>query len=83
MRAAIEGPQLPTGSPQRFLMLNRTGENERSETVIVDLGRLSEASGDTGLPLSQGDLEAVIRRSASLREAGWRFSAVFGFWGRD
>ena len=83
MRAAIEGPQLPTGSPQRFLMLNRTGENERSETVIVDLGRLSEASGDTGLPLSQGDLEAVIRRSASLREAGWRFSAVFGFSGRD
>ena len=83
MHASIEGPQRPAGSPQRFLMLNRTGENEPSETVIVDLTRLSEASGDTGLPLSPTDLEAVIRRSASLREAGWRFSAVFGFSGND
>ncbi|MCY3700499.1 MAG: M56 family metallopeptidase [Gemmatimonadetes bacterium] len=83
MHASIEGPQRPAGSPQRFLMLNRTGENEPSETVIVDLTRLSEASGDTGLPLSPTDLEAVIRRSASLREAGWRFSAVFGFSGDD
>lgn len=83
MQASTERPQVPTGSPRRFLMLNRTGENERSETVIVDLARLSDASGDTGLSLSQGDLEAVIRRSASLREAGWRFSAVFGFSGND
>jgi len=78
MHASIEGPQRPAGSPQRFLMLNRTGENEPSETVIVDLTRLSEASGDSGLPLSPTDLEAVIRRSASLGEAGWRCGAVFG-----
>ena len=83
MQASLDGPRLPGGSPQRFLMLNRTGENERSETVVVDLARLSEASSGTGVPLSQGDLEAVIRRSASLREAGWRFSAVFGFSGKD
>lgn len=81
MQASTKGSRLPTGSSRRFLMLNRTGENERSETVIVDLGRLSEASRNTGVPLSQGNLEAIIRRSASIGEAGWRFSAVFGFTG--
>ena len=79
MQASLTGPRLATGSPQRFMMLNRVGESRRSETVVVDLARLSQASVGTGAPLSLGDLEAVIRRSASLREEGWRFSAVFGF----
>ena len=83
MQASLSGPRLPTGSPQRFMTLKKTGENESDETVIVDLARLSEASRGIGVPLSQGDLEAVIRRSASIREAGWRFSGVFRFSGRD
>ncbi len=81
MQASLTGPRLAAGSPQRFMILNRVGESTQSETVVVDLARLSEASTGTAVPLSLGALEAVIRRSASLSAAGWRFSAVFGFSG--
>ena len=67
MQVSLTGPRLSVGSPQRFMMLNRVGESRQSETVIVDLSRLSDASAGTGVPLSLGVLEAVIRRSASLR----------------
>lgn len=64
-------------------LTRRFGRPELSHALWLLLlaARLGEASVGTGVPPSQGDLEAVIRRSASIREAGWRFSAVFGFAG--
>ena len=94
LEAASQGRRLPTGAPHYFLMLTRAdGEKaccdpyviqfkNRSipfESLIVDLSRLREKFTGAEMPLSQKDLEAVIRRSTSMKDAGWSFVSMAGF----
>lgn len=81
LAAAFEGRRLPAGMPQYFLVLSKAGEGGDNERVVVDLSRLREALAETDPHVSQKDLEAVIRRSAPLKRAGWTFKSVFGFSG--
>lgn len=92
--AATQGRRLPAGAPHYFLMLSRADGGccdpyviqfkNRSipfESLIVDLARLRDKFTGSGISLSQKDLEAVIRRSTSMKDAGWNFVSMAGFSG--
>ena len=81
--AAFEGRRLPDGASHYFVIVSRAAEGGQDERVVVDLARLREALAGTDMRLSQKDLEAVIRRSAAMKRAGWTFKAMAGFSGEQ